>query len=204
TDGNVITKKHHKRFKITSIDLDWIERIRSIVCPTAPIRKSKVNNNYEFAASNQTMLDWLVSYGCVPNKSKTLQITKDIPKEYYRDFVRGAIDGDGSISHCRYCKKKKGKEYYYNKVTVYLCGASLPFLQQVKDMIPEEINSILIDCGRTNSIIRGREVKATTNVYRLTINDSNARKVLDWLYYPEHNISLNRKRIKVEEIRLLK
>lgn len=203
TDGNVSTKKHHKRFSISSADLDWLESIRHYVAPTAPIRHSQ-NNNYELSNSNQIMLDWLVSYGCVPNKSKILKINKEIPQEYYRDFVRGSIDGDGSISHCRYSKKKNGKEYYYNKIAVYLCGASKVFLEQVQSMIPESINSNLLNIGRFNNLIKGRKVNSTCDIYRLCFNDSNARKLLDWLYYPDHTISLSRKMAKVLEIRLLK
>lgn len=200
TDGNVITKKHHKNFSISSSDLDWIESIRSYVAPTTPIRKNKTSNNYVISNSNQQVLDWFLSYGCVPAKSKLLSLAKEIPTQYYRDFVRGAIDGDGSISYSRYSKKKNGKEYFYDKKVVYLCGASKIFLEQVQSMLPKDINSNIVNHGRKDKMIRNKVVKATCDIYRLIFNDSNAVKLLIWLYYPDHKISLHRKKIKAGEI----
>ena len=39
----------------------------------------------------------LAEYGIIPNKTGHLEIPKKLNKEYWRDFIRGYFDGDGSI-----------------------------------------------------------------------------------------------------------
>ena len=43
------------------------------------------------------------------------------------------------------------------------------------------------------SVIHGEKVIPTCDVYRLTFNDSNAKKLAAYLYYTDHNISMFRK-----------
>jgi hypothetical protein len=89
-DGNITTKKHGKSFSICAQDESWILDIRSRICPTKPVYKN--NNCHILDCSNQEVLDWFVSYGCVPNKSKTAKLEKSIPKEYQSHFLRGLFD----------------------------------------------------------------------------------------------------------------
>lgn len=37
-------------------------------------------------------------YGIVPNRNDCKKVIDNIPKEYYKDFIRGLLDGDGSFS----------------------------------------------------------------------------------------------------------
>lgn len=90
-DGNIRTKKHNKIISISSCDEDWLIGIKNIICPTKPIYKRGANC-FALEISNQKVLDWLVSYGCVPNKSKTARLTKSIPKQYQSHFLRGLFD----------------------------------------------------------------------------------------------------------------
>lgn len=192
TDGNICDRKHHVSFTICSKDLDWLEIIRDYINPLRPFYKK--NGCFEYAVSDIKSMNWLISYGCTPRKSKTLEITKQIPTIYQKDFIRGVLDGDGSISTCRYKKIKNNKEYFYTKITSYICSSSYKFLEQIKAMIPQNINCYIINCGKNNSIIRNKKVIATCNIYRLCFNDSYAKKLFEWIYYPEHKISLPRKR----------
>lgn len=197
TDGCISTRKHHRSFSIASMDTEWIEAIRDLLSPTKPIFESKKYNIKTLENSNDKCMNWLISYGCTPNKSKTLKIEKEIPEQYYRDFIRGAVDGDGSINYCDYNKYKNGKTYTYKKTSVYICSASEQFLLSIKDMIPKNINCQLVNCGkRDGGTLNGRKVIATCNNYRLCFNDSYAKLFLQWIYYPDHKISMKRKRDK--------
>jgi len=191
TDGNINDTKHHVSFSIISKDRDWIENIRDIICPNKPLYDRL--NCCAIEVSDIDAMSWLISYGCTPRKSKTLLLEKTIPEKYHRDFIRGLIDGDGSITSCPYKKVKNNKEYWYTKRTIYLCSASKIFIEQISSLIPSNISCHIITLSPKNSIIRGKEVIATCNQYRLQFNDSNAQKLLTWLYYPEHKLSMPRK-----------
>lgn len=190
TDGWLSDKKSNVYFGIGSKDNEWVESIRNIVCPEKPIYKHKSGLYCYFKASN---MDWFVSLGCTTKKSKTLKIEKNIPKEYHRDFIRGAIDGDGSLSSSSYKKVKNNKTYYYKKHTVYLCSASKMFLEQVQDMIPSDIRCNLFNCGKPKGKIKDRTIIGKCDVHRLIFNDSNALKFTKWIYYQNNDLSLCRK-----------
>jgi len=201
TDGNICDTKHRISFSLSSKDKEWIEAVRNFIAPNKPIYSSKSSECYIFDTSNIEGMNWLISFGCSPRKSKTLEIVGDIPEKYHPDFIRGVIDGDGSISTCKYKKKlKNDKENWYDKTTVYICSASRIFLEQIQKMIPENINCNICKVTQKDSFIRGRKVSATCDQYRLAFNDSNAKKLLAWTYYTDNKLSMIRKQEKAESI----
>lgn len=192
TDGNINTTKHHLNFSISSKDKRWLESIRDLIVPNKPIY-NKQGNCFSLEASNIEVLNWLINYGCIPRKSLTLSINKPIPIQYQRDFLRGVVDGDGSMSIAPYIKKKNNKIYHYNKKTMYICSASRIFLEQIKEMIPNNINCYLYNYGKIDSIINDKIVIAKNDIYRLAFNDGYAKKFAEYLYYDNHAMSLERK-----------
>jgi hypothetical protein len=52
--------------------------------------------NFHLTLSNRSFYEFLLSVGLSPNKSLTIK-SVDVPAEYFCDFLRGLIDGDGSI-----------------------------------------------------------------------------------------------------------
>ncbi len=193
TDGCISSvSKNSYEVSITSADQDWLEKIRDIIVPTKPISKNQ--NTSEFYFGDQIMAEWLISYGCTPKKSRTIRLIKDIPSEYHRDFIRGLVDGDGSISVFDYKKIKKEKEYWYKNTTVYICGISPEFLEDIQKIIPEDIKCFLTNVGkRKDHFLRGKLVHANYDCYRLIFNGKAAIKLLNWLYYDGNKISLPRK-----------
>jgi len=202
TDGCISNIHRKVLFKITSKDKIWIENIRDLIVPNKKIYEHKSCICYELIVRDINSIRWLMSYGCLPNKSKTLELLKDIPKLYQRDFIRGVIDGDGSISYCKYIKTKNDKEYHYVKTTAYICSASIKFIEQLKKLIPSNINCHIITLSKEKQscLIKGRKVTATGNFYRLQFNDSNAKKLFEWAYYKENKINLKRKQILADNL----
>jgi hypothetical protein len=192
TDGSLNTRKRNMYIDLSSADKDWLENIRHIICSEKPIYNSK-DNCYSFQFSDIDCMNWLNDYGCTPKKSLTLTINKPIPKEYQMDFIRGVIDGDGCMTQSPYVKKKAGKEYHYTKKVIYICSASLKFLEQIKSFIPDDINCVIANHGRKNCVIKGKPVIGNVDIYRLIFNDSNAVKLAKLLYYKEGLLSLKRK-----------
>lgn len=194
TDGCVFAKsKNSYSISISSIDRDWLEKIRDIIVPTKSVGKRK-NNANEFAFGDKIMAEWLISYGCIPKKSKTIRLVKDIPAEYHADFIRGLVDGDGCITVFNYKKVKKEKEFWYRNTNVYICSISKEFLEDIQKLVPKDIKCSIINCGKgKDKFLNGKLIRANYDLYRLIFSGKIALKLLDWIYYDDHKISLPRK-----------
>lgn len=97
TDGNLSSDGRH--IDITSKDFKFLEGVRNLIGI-----ENKIGIKYGFKKqkafhvqfSNRNFYEFLLSIGLTPNKSLTLRRIK-IPEQYFTDFLRGAIDGDGCI-----------------------------------------------------------------------------------------------------------
>lgn len=203
TDGTIKTTKRRKSFSITSKDRDWLESIRNILCPNKPLYQN--GNCYILQIFDIKSLNWLLSYGCVPNKSLTLSLQKDIPDQYKADFIRGVIDGDGCVSLSNYRVVKNNKEYYYTKINCYLLTASESFCNQLQILIPKNIKYSLVKIlpGDKRNI-NGKTCVRRNTLYRIYFTGKYAQQLLRWCYYPGHELSLTRKLNKVHEALTIK
>jgi hypothetical protein len=80
-------------------DLDLLESARR--CLALSNRLVRVRSNwgscgYRLQWRNRAFYDWLIAIGPTPRKSLTIGPLR-IPDEYFADFMRGCIDGDGTI-----------------------------------------------------------------------------------------------------------
>jgi hypothetical protein len=208
TDGCTTTpcKKVKNRCHIISKDKDWLKSISMIICNEDITCRS--NKKYlRLNIGDKKIVQWLIEHGCNPRKTLTLEMPP-IPLQYLPDFIRGCIDGDGSISHTTYKKynKTKTKCYLYKKTTCYLCGASKVFIDQFKEILTIiDIKSSLVTLtpeqqNKYKKIIDHRNIIAKNNIYRVNMSDSSAYKFLKWIYYDEHKLSMPRKLIKAKTI----
>src|SRR5574337_297818 len=131
SDGCVVIK-NNKFIKATlsSIDYEWVLNIRNIVSPNLPIQNLKTesgNNYFRIEIYSQKICHWLVAHGCIPQKSLFVKFP-NVPQKYVRDFIRGCIDGDGSIGIYNYKKYYKTKLHTYIRKQCYLCSASKNFM----------------------------------------------------------------------------
>lgn len=182
TDGCIDLHGRHRKFIITSKDIDWLELIRDVISPTRPIHKSK--NCFRLEANSKLVTDWLMSYGCLPTKSLSLSIAKKIPPAYIPHFLRGVIDGDGSVSLFTYSKKKNGRTYRYKNSTVYICSGSKTFITQIAALIDscqQNINYSMVEIKRPASEINGWPLPANT-YWRIQFTSKNCIKMLDFCY----------------------
>ncbi len=53
---------------------------------------------YRAQFGNRTLFDWLIAIGITPRKSLTIGAIA-VPDEFFLSFVRGLVDGDGSVSN---------------------------------------------------------------------------------------------------------
>lgn len=101
-DGNVAwdSDRGYNSLTITASakDKDHLEKIRRIFKSTKPLLYAKSTNSYRLIVNSKTMCCKLMSLGVVPRKSLILKFPK-VPPQYIKDFIRGYVDGDGSLRY---------------------------------------------------------------------------------------------------------
>ncbi len=97
SDGCLSSDGRH--INITSKEQDFLNNVNRVLGTENRIgtkNKGKVNQAYQIQFANRNFYDFLLSIGLTQNKSLTLGALK-IPPQYFVDFLRGVIDGDGCI-----------------------------------------------------------------------------------------------------------
>jgi len=91
--------KDGRHVDITAKNYEFLDNVkRGIGIKNRIGIKNKEGNKkaYRFQISNKNFYDFLLSLGLTPHKSLTLGKI-DVRQEYFVDFLRGLIDGDGCI-----------------------------------------------------------------------------------------------------------
>jgi len=101
------------------------------------------------------------NFNIIPRKSKTLK-PPTIPTEHLHHFIRGYIDGDGSI----------GWHKHNNKPRLSICSGSKEFLEWLVDHIKAQVNT-------GNPSIRE---ESNRNLYTIEFMGKQVYGILDWLY----------------------
>ena len=116
----------------------------------------------------------------MPNKSKRLQSLK-IPDEFFFDFLRGHLDGDGSI-------KKYYDPVYKNSKRLYVefLSASLPHIVWLRKRIKKSLN------------IKGF-LRNNIRAHTLTYAKKDSILLLNRIYYNNNLPQLNRKFVIAKE-----
>jgi len=192
TDGNLSSDKRH--ITLTSTDKQLLEAFRNClhltnkICVNPPGGYSK-KTCYKVTFGNVNFYNWLVSIGLMPNK--TFKISSiDIPHKYISDFLRGHIDGDGSIIH--YIDRHnsyKDKTYLYNRLYVTFRSASLSHITWLREQVKQLINIR----GSLSSWTNRRKYNSD-NQHTLRYCKKESLKLLKYIYYKDDIPCLDRKR----------
>lgn len=97
SDGSLSCDGRH--INITSKDYGFLSDVRNILGVKNKIgikNRDRVRLCYYIEFSNVNFYKFLLSIGLIPNKSLSLGHL-DIPNDFFCDFLRGLIDGDGNI-----------------------------------------------------------------------------------------------------------
>lgn len=185
-DGNVFIRKPNEEhtkggtveFSLKKDDEYVLYNFRADIKGNMPIKYRDIKlNDKIFPACRMNigsieMCNDLINQGCVPNKSLVLEFPKNISFELYSHFIRGYIDGDGSVIFKIYGK--------YPTFFVTLLG-TYNFLNECKNIF--KLNGI-----------ESHDIKPEmSNAYRLGIyNKDNLTKLYNYLY-KDANRFLDRK-----------
>lgn len=91
--------KDGRHIDITSKDQDFLQEIKERLGLISRVCIKNKNTNkqaYRIQIANKGFYDFLLSVGLMQNKSLVLNEIK-VPNQYFIDFLRGVIDGDGCI-----------------------------------------------------------------------------------------------------------
>lgn len=179
TDGNLSSDLRH--IIITSKDREMIENcLKCLKLKNKIGRKarggSKDKKYYTLQFGDRNYFEFLLKLGLTPKKSKTISRLK-VPEDFFPDFLRGCIDGDGSISIWFH------PESQYKQCTVRLCSASPGFLKWV-----------LGECRKVFSVKGGTILsfkKSSVHTLRFgTVDSVNILKMI----YRKNVVCLSRKK----------
>ena len=138
------------------------------------------------SSAARVFYDWLISLGLTPAKSLTLG-PLGVPDEYFVDFFRGCIDGDGSIvTYVDRYNTFKNRRYVYTRVYLSLVSASPRFIEWIRASLQRL-------CGVKGSVGIGR-CEGRNDVWRLRYAKREAVLLLRWMYYAPDVPCLQRKR----------
>jgi hypothetical protein len=171
TDGHI----NGNTVSVCSKDLEMLERIASLTKTLYPPKPRKNKNAWDILMNSRNVCSFLRSLGLENNKTFTATFPK-IPSQHRAAFVRGLIDGDGSV-----CLYNEG--YATPRIQVFLCGASLIYQGYQEWLSEHKIHSALY-------------WNKTKTVWKIQVWRVNDLRRLHSLLYPTDDVScLQRKKL---------
>lgn len=138
------------------------------------IRKSRKNKDgsiskqgYVISLSSKKLVLSLEKWGLYANKTFTMSFP-NIPKEFLPHFIRGLIDGDGSIGH-------------YKDFTISFICASKTFIESLREIVKNETDF-------SGSIYTNKN-----GIMTLKYSTNQAKKICEYIYNDSEGIRLERK-----------
>ena len=183
TDGNLSPDGRH--FDFTSNDKELIDTLK--ICLSLKNKVARKRSGYtqkktafRIQFGNVTLYKWLLRMGLMPNKSKRMGALK-IPDRFFFDFLRGHLDGDGSV-------KKYYDPVYPKSKRLYLTfiSASLRHVLWIQKSVKRLIT------------IKGF-LRTGRRVYVLTYSKHDSITLLQRLYYKSDVPCLKRKFLIAQE-----
>lgn len=166
-----------------------LENLRDMICPGKPIYDKIQTNSSKFTIDNKKIAkDFKEIFKMKTNKKHSEMIFPNVPSIYMKDFIRGYVDGDGSIGRAKAYQTVNGNKVIYNGIRLRILGNEI-FLSQMLECIRKEIPN------NTKSISK----RKGENVYEITFNFKTAENILHWLY-DNNKLCLKRKEEKFKEI----
>lgn len=155
------------------LDREPLEVIQRHVCPDKPIEvcERKHGTFFRFRLCGQDVVDLFKSYGIYPRKTLTARVN-DIPSDLFYHYLRGVIDGDGSIV---YRQGSKPNRNGYTRIAVTISSGSLEFLHDLQQ------------------ITTGGAISKGSGCMRISFDCGNAVNLLKSVYADSENLRLTRK-----------
>jgi len=195
TDGNLSKDKRHILF--TTTDRQLVNTFKkclgiknkTIITPPSGFGRKQA---YRINIGNVRFYRRLQKVGLMPKKT-ALMGKLDIPNQYFVDFLRGHLDGDGSVFTYtdRYMEYKE-KRYSYNRLYTKFISTSFNQINWIRNKIQETLG---MNGSLTHYLKHGRKLA----IWQLRFAKKDSLKLLSWIYYKPNLPCLNRKRRIAEQ-----
>jgi len=192
TDGNM--SKDGRHITMRSSDAQLLETFKECLNISTEIKQSKNDGwarkpSYRAQFSYVQFYRWLLKIGLFPAKTYTIGKI-DLPDKYFKDFLRGHLDGDGCIlTHKDHYNTHKNPKYIYTRLWVKFMSASKIHM----DWLRENIHRLLSVKGHFSERKPWREDQ-TASTWNLKFAKKESIKLLSSLYYQPNVPCLIRKR----------
>ena len=166
---------------ITSKEYEFLRKLKDslgLINKIGVKNKGKINEAYYLQISNRNLYEFLLSVGLTPRKS-LIQDKVDVPNEFFHDFLRGLIDGDGSIRGWIHSTNKR------EQWSLSIYSPSWPFIEWLQ----KDIERLLRVKGPIHRDIRK---KPRVDLFVLKYGKIAAKEILNKCYYKD-SLSLDRK-----------
>lgn len=145
----------------------------------SPVISSEDSDYPALMVRSKRMFNDLLSLGGMQKKSTKIRLPS-MPSKYLRDFIRGYFDGDGSVHFVSYSASKNGKRYTHLRSN-FTCGNKL-FLDDIKRILEERLG-----------LFNRKICQYGPHQFKLSYGEKDTHKLLEYMYYVGHSISLPRK-----------
>lgn len=150
-DGNVTWNEIKGYYSLTITaaekDKEHLEKIRKRFNSTKPLLYGKSTKSYRLIINSKQICLDLMEFGILPRKSLILKFP-NLPEEYLVDYIRGYIDGDGSLKFY-----KRPRSPYFE---LSICSGSREFIEALENKIFSKlsINSKISKTKNTCFLLR--------------------------------------------------
>lgn len=188
TDGNLSSSGRHIGF--TSKDEELALLYKEALALKNKLGKkarggSSVKKYFVVQFGDIAFYEFLLNLGLTPRKSRTLK-SLEIPHRYFAAFLRGCIDGDGSIGISFHPESK------YPQLRIRIYSASFDFISWLKQEI-----------ARLTTIKKGWVRKQNDGMNILSYGTEDSLTLSNFIYYNDLLPFLKRKKERIEEYHAL-
>lgn len=196
TDGSLSSDGRH--VVLISTDIEQIKTFKLCLNSHHKIGITKKERDtklcYRVQIGDVGLYRWLLTIGLFPHKTYTIGKIK-IPDKYFRDFLRGHLDGDGCIT--TYVDKYntfKNKKYIYKRLFIRFISASKKHISWLRKTI-FQLTGLKGDFCE----LKPKKERATTSIWQLKFMKKASIKLMPWIYYSNNIPCLQRKRDYAEK-----
>lgn len=193
TDGCLSNDRRH--IIMRSSDIQLLETFKKCLKINNKIGITQNSNirSYRVQYGDVQFYNWLLSIGLYPAKTYTLGKIF-IPSRYLRDFLRGHLDGDGSIiTYQDNYNSYKGKRYLNTRIYIKFISASEKYIHGLHKMIRANYPVI-------GALIRVKPKENRVGMWIIKFSKYDSIKLFRWLYYKKNLPTLKRKRDVAEKL----
>lgn len=196
TDGCL--QKDGRHIDLTSKDRSQIEAFIKCLGLTNKIGKKysgskKKKMCFRIQFGKIQFYNWLVKIGLTPAKSRTIGPVA-VPDEFFRDYFRGCIDGDGTIqTYTDTYNSYKGRTYKTQRLFIRLVSGSEKHIRWLQQRVMATAGVLGFICKKTFSN------KKYDPIWELKFAKKKSLRLIEWMYYSPDVPCLQRKKEVAEK-----